>query len=84
MKGVIPIVALLAAVSLGACEKKEGPLERAGQKVDEAVEKAADKLESKEGPAQQAGEKIDDAVEKAGEKIEQAGDEIEKKTKRSN
>ena len=54
-------LALLAVVafaaSLAACEKKEGPMERAGKKVDNAVEKAGDKIEK-------AGDKIQDATKK--------------------
>jgi hypothetical protein len=37
-------LALLAAAFLVACER-EGPLERAGEKVDNAVERAGDKIE---------------------------------------
>ena len=53
-------VAMLAAViAVGAtmmgCEKKEGPMERAGKSVDKAVEKAGDKIE-------RAGDKIQDAA----------------------
>jgi hypothetical protein len=53
-------VAMLAtAIVFGAltigCEKKEGPMERAGKSVDKAVEKAGDKVE-------RAGDKIQDAA----------------------
>lgn len=37
--------ALAAALSLAACER-EGPMERAGEKVDRAVERAGDKIEN--------------------------------------
>lgn len=82
MKGIIAIVAFLMTAGLMTACEKEGPLERAGEKVDEAIEKAADKLEPNEGPAEKAGEKIDEAVEKVGEKIEETGDDIKKKTQR--
>ena len=36
---------LLAAAFLAACER-EGPLERAGEKVDRAVENAGDRIEN--------------------------------------
>jgi predicted small secreted protein len=53
------IGAVLAAsvliVGLSACEKKEGPAERAGKAVDNAVETAGKKIEK-------AGEKIQDAA----------------------
>jgi hypothetical protein len=48
-------VAVLAATTLFGCEK--GPMEKAGQKIDNAVDKVTGK-----GPAEKAGEKIDDAV----------------------
>jgi hypothetical protein len=43
---------------LSACEKKEGPGERAGKAVDEAVETTGKKIE-------EAGEKIQDAAKDA-------------------
>jgi hypothetical protein len=53
-----PLAILAAAAALAftvvACEK-EGPMERAGKKVDNAAEKAGDKIE-------RAGDKIKDAV----------------------
>ncbi|OQW79905.1 MAG: hypothetical protein BVN35_00545 [Proteobacteria bacterium ST_bin11] len=77
---------LSAAIGLGACQP-EGPAEKAGQKVDKAVEnaaqlseqsaeKAAQKIEvAKESVAQQAEQSADtsnDALEKAGKQIDQA------------
>jgi len=44
---------LLASIS--ACQKQEGPAERAGKDVDKAVEKVGEKIE-------QAGENIQDAA----------------------
>ena len=40
---------------LPGCQKKEGPAEQAGKKMDQAVEQAGAKIE-------QAGEKIQDAA----------------------
>lgn len=42
----------------------EGPAEKAGAKVDEAVENVKDAIDPA-GPAEKAGEKIDEVVEKA-------------------
>jgi hypothetical protein len=50
-------VALLAAV-LGACQKQEGPAERAGKEIDQAVQQAGQEL-------QKAGQQIQDAAEQA-------------------
>jgi hypothetical protein len=45
-------------LGLAACEKKEGPAERAGKAVDQTVEKAGQQLEK-------AGQKIEDAAKDA-------------------
>lgn len=54
--------AILAATiligGLAACEKKEGPGERAGKQLDKAVETTGKKIE-------EAGEKIQDAAKDA-------------------
>lgn len=59
------IVFLLFITPLLACEQ-EGPAEKAGAKIDEAVENVKDTA--------------DDTAEKLGEKAEELGDKIEKKT----
>ena len=45
------------------CER-QGPVEKAGKKVDQAVEGVKDKL-NPEGPVAKAGKKVDQAVEEA-------------------
>ena len=45
-------------VGLSACEKKEGPAERAGKQVDKAVESAGQQIEK-------AGQKIQDEAKDA-------------------
>lgn len=57
--------ATMIVIGLAACEK-QGPAERAGEKMDNAAEKMGDKIES--------------ATDKAGGKLEDAGDKIEDKT----
>jgi ABC-type oligopeptide transport system substrate-binding subunit len=58
---------LLFGVLLGlsalllACSE-QGPAERAGEKVDEAVESIQESLDP-DGPAEEAGEQVDEAVE---------------------
>jgi hypothetical protein len=49
-------------IALPGCQK-EGPAERAGKEVDQAVEKA--------------GNEVDKATEKVGEQIEKVGDSIQ-------
>ena len=53
-------------VLLGGCEQK-GPAEKAGQKIDQAVE--------------DTGKELPKAGEKAGEKLEEAGKKIEDASK---
>jgi hypothetical protein len=43
------------------CER-EGPAQRAGKGIDQAVEAAKDKLDPA-GPAEKAGKKVDRAIE---------------------
>lgn len=71
--GALTLGALLA---LTGCEQ-EGPLERAGEDLDEAMEEMAEGLERNEGPAERAGERIDEAMEEMGERMERAGEEIQ-------
>ena len=62
--GAVALASMLGfatVTGLTACERK-GPAERAGEKVDNAIEKAKDKLDPK-GPAEKAGEKIDKALD---------------------
>ena len=60
--------------ALLGCEKPEGPLEKAGKEVDQAVENFG---QPKAGPVEKAGQAVDDAAEKAGEKIENAGEQVQ-------
>ena len=48
-------------IGLIFCEKKEGPVERAGKQIDKAVEKAGQQIEK-------AGEKIQDAAKDTDKK----------------
>ena len=61
---IVLTVALTTTAGLGftACEKKKGPVERAGEKIDHAVEKAKDAVDPP-GPAEKAGRKIDKALD---------------------
>jgi len=60
---VLVLAGVLAIIGgpLTGC-RKEGPAERAGEKVDDAVNKLEDAVDPK-GPAEKAGEKIDKALE---------------------
>lgn len=52
----------LGAFAVGGCTDSKGPAEKAGEKVDDAVEKVKDAIDPK-GPAEKLGEKIDDALD---------------------
>lgn len=53
-------------IGLSGCPE-EGPAERAGEKIDEAVQDAGEK-------AEETGEKAGEAMEEAGDKAEDAAD----------
>ena len=72
--------AMVLVFGLSACEP-EGDAERAGERIDDAAEKAAEALDP-EGPAERAGEKVDQAVEKGGETLEDIGDKAKEGTER--
>jgi hypothetical protein len=52
------LMAGVLGIGLSACMKEEGPAERAGKAVDNAVQEAGKKIE-------QAGEKVQDAAKDA-------------------
>ena len=64
------IAFFLAAMSFGiaGCEEK-GPLEEAGERIDEGLEDAREDLED-------AAEEVGDAVEEAADAAEEAADEL--------
>lgn len=69
MRNSILLASFVSALSLLACggnkEPADGPVEKAGEKVDDAAEA------TKEG-AEKAAEKTGEAVESAGDKVKDA------------
>ena len=64
----IAVVGLALGLGLGATACKEkGPMEKAGEAVDEAVEDIKD---AGQGTMEKAGEEIDEAVEATKEAVE--------------
>ena len=63
LKMICAAVAVTAALGLAACEKK-GPIEQAGEEVDEAVDTV------KHGGEESTASKVDDAVDEAREAVE--------------
>jgi hypothetical protein len=63
----------LVVLAFAGC-KQEGPAERAGKQLDEAV----DDLTQPKGPAERAGETLDKAVDDTGKALEDAGKKARK------
>lgn len=64
-------IAALAVTVVAGCE--QGPAERAGEKIDDAVDRLTG-----QGPAEKAGERIDEATEKLGQRIDAATKKLKK------
>ena len=61
-KSVLAILVMSALFAgLLCCQKKEGPVERAGKQIDKAAEKTGQQIEK-------AGDKIEDAAKDAEKK----------------
>jgi predicted small lipoprotein YifL len=63
LKLVWAALAATAAIGVAACEK-QGPLERTGEEVDEAVDTI------KNGGEESTANKVDDAIDEARESVE--------------
>lgn len=70
-KATLIAVACALSLSLSACEKK-GPLEQAGEEVDEAIDTI------KNGGNESTANKVDDAIDEAREGAQEAADELKK------
>ena len=71
--GKAALAALFAlSALLVACDSNDGPMEEAGEKVDEAV----DSMDS-QGPMEEMGEDLDNAAESAEESMESMKDAAE-------
>ena len=65
--GLLCALAFPVAAVMSGCEK-DTPLERAGERIEDATDN--------DSPIEEAGENIDDALDEAGERIEDATDEV--------
>ncbi|NDY74502.1 hypothetical protein DO021_21740 [Desulfobacter hydrogenophilus] len=90
LKKLIVVSLFSTALMLMGCEK-EGPMEDAGGKVDNVIEKTGETVEEAEekmdsaiekagDTMEEAKEKMDSAIEKAGDTVEDAGDKIKDTT----
>ncbi len=75
------LIATLMGLSIVimSCEP-EGPPEQSGVNIEEAIEKAHNKLETDpQGSAEQSEEKIDESIDQIGERLEKLGGKIQEK-----
>ncbi len=65
----LAIAMVLFSLAIGApgCKRDEGPMEKAGEKIDETVDKIT---HPNEGAIEKAGRKVDEAVDDVKEKVE--------------
>jgi len=69
----LALTALAGGLILQGCER--GPAEKAGEKLDSAIEQAGGgPKDLTDGPAEKAGEKIDKATKDAGAAVNSAAD----------
>ena len=68
MHRVVLLVGLALLAALGAC-REEGAAEKAGRKLDEAVERLTD---PDEGALEKLGREADEAIEDAKRRVEEA------------
>lgn len=66
-KVIAALVVGILVAGVSGCQKKEGPMERAGKEIDKAAEKTI--------------KQVDKTTEKAGEKIEKTGEKIKDSVK---
>ncbi|HSH29851.1 MAG TPA: hypothetical protein VK971_08085 [Thiohalobacter sp.] len=66
-KNLLSVLMIALGLTLAGCGESQGPAEEAGEKIDESMETAKDKLE-------ETGEEMGDAMEEAGDKMEEATD----------
>lgn len=78
--GLFTTITLASLLAVSACEQ-QGPAEKAGEKVDNAVENLQDKYDKQtKGPMERTGEAIDESIDATKEKFEELGNKMEKKT----
>ena len=56
------LVAIVVAAGLAACTDDEGPAERFGERVDDAVSEARDRAEQTRDEIEEAADEIGDAL----------------------
>jgi len=62
MKQSLALFAATMIIAGAACTEKDGPAERAGERLDDAVSNARDRIEDAGDEVREAGEEIRDAL----------------------
>ena len=69
LKGLVSVMAVLVfVVGVSGCQKQEGPMEKAGKKVDESVEATKDSMKK-------AGQKVSEGAKQTKEAVKNAAEE---------
>jgi len=55
---------LLAALAMTGCESQDGPIERAGEKLDDGYENVSDGIRDTADAIEDAADKVDDQISK--------------------
>lgn len=71
-KAVLAALFASSALFLAGCDSNDGPVEKAGEKVDEAVDSM-----NPQGPMEEMGEDLDNAYDSAEESAESMKDAAE-------
>ena len=67
MRVPLTVVAMIVGLGIAGCDTDDdGPAERTGEKIDNAIERT--------------GEQIEDVTDKVGRELEEAGDKVREKT----
>jgi len=76
LKGLVSVMAVLVfVIGVSGCQKQEGPMEKAGKKVDESVE-------ATKGAMKKTGQKVSEGAEQTKEAVKNAAEKVEDKTKK--
>jgi len=83
LKGIFSVMVILVFVfGVSGCQKKEGAMEEAGKKADEAVEATKDAAKEAGKKADEAAEATKDAVKEAGKKAEESAEATKEAVKK--
>lgn len=66
-RNILSALLIAFGLTLAGCAEDQGPAEKAGENIDESMERAGDKIEG-------AADEMGDTFEEAGDKMEQSTD----------